>query len=90
LKRIVYFTNYLNWNLNWWCLVFFDLDTNKPLAGVSGTYGYGSGGIFDIINTELSLIISGIYFVSLVAIFLLHRKHNLKDKINPTHFQDSA
>jgi len=63
--------------LDWWCLVFVEADTNYPLTGV-GSYGYGYNGVNTVINVELSFIISGIYFASIVIIYFLNKRYELK------------
>jgi len=62
--------------LDWWCLIII---TGEATSGTHGiTYAFGSGGFSEIINIELSLIISSVYFASIIILFFLNRKYDLK------------
>lgn len=63
--------------LDWWCMVFVDPNSNHPILP-AGMYGYGGSGVRTILNLELSIVISIVYFASIVILFFLNRKYDLK------------
>lgn len=67
--------------LSWWCLVFYDIDNDNNAVGVSGSYYMGSEGIFTIINLDLSIILSCVYFASIITLFFLNRKYDLRSRL---------
>ena len=60
--------------LDWWCFIII---TGENASGTL-TSSFGSGGFSEIINIDLSFIISSVYFASFIVLFFLHRKYDLK------------
>lgn len=65
--------------LDWWCLVIIEGEATSGTHGCS--YSFGSGGFSETINIELSLIISSVYSASIIILFFLNRKYDLKSRL---------